>query len=221
VQIFGGYGISSDYEVERGFRDQRVNRIFEGTNEINRLLIVDMLLKRSMKGQLALIPAAQKLADEALSLGPTDAPAEEGPLAEETRLVEGVKKTALLVAGSAVQKYMMGLEKEQEIIGAMSNLVMEAYVAESALLRAQKKMERGPGEAGAWYADAARTYIVEAADRAELEARRALARIAEGDILRAQLALARRFLKRTPADTIGLKRRLADRALELNRYPFA
>jgi alkylation response protein AidB-like acyl-CoA dehydrogenase len=221
VQIFGGYGFSSDYEVERGFRDQRVNRIFEGTNEINRLLIVDMLLKRSMKGQLALIPAAQKLADEALSLAPTDGASDDGPLSEETPLVEGLKKTALLVAGSAVQKYMMSLEKEQEIIGAMSNLVMEAYVAESALLRAQKQTGKGPSDAAAWYADAARTYIFEAADRAELEARRALARIAEGDMLRAQLALARRFLKRTPADTIGLKRRLADRALELNRYPFA
>ena len=221
VQIFGGYGFSSDYEVERGFRDQRVNRIFEGTNEINRLLIVDMLLKRSMKGELPLIPAAQKLADEALSLPPSEAAPEDGPLAEETRLVEGVKKTALLVAASAIQKYVLGLEKEQEIIGAISNLVMETYVMESALLRALKKIEREPGEAAAWYADAARTTIHEGADRAELEARRALARIGEGDTLRAQLALLRRFLKRMPADTIGLKRRLADRALELNRYPFA
>src|SRR6266567_367426 len=113
VQIFGGYGFSSEYEVERGFRDQRVNRIFEGTNEINRLLIVDMLMKRSMKGELGLIPAAERLADEALSLAPSDATPDEGPLAEESRLVEGVKKSALLVAGSAVRKYMMGLEEEQ------------------------------------------------------------------------------------------------------------
>ena len=221
VQIFGGYGFSSEYEVERGFRDQRVNRIFEGTNEINRLLIVDMLLKRSMKGQLALIPAAEKLADEALSLAPSEATPDEAPLAEEARLVEGVKKSALLLAGSAVRKYMMGLEKEQEIIGATSNLVMESYAMESALLRAGKKIEKGSPEAAAWDLDAARTYLHEAADRAESDARRALARIAEGDMLRTQLALLRRFLKRTPADTIGLKRRLADRALELNRYPFA
>ena len=221
VQIFGGYGFSSEYEVERGFRDQRVNRIFEGTNEINRLLIVDMLLKRSMKGQLGLIPAAERLADEALSLAPSDATPDEGPLAEESRLVEGVKKSALLVAGSAVRKYMMGLEEEQEIIGATSNLVMESYAMESALLRAGKKIEKGSPEAAAWDLDAARTYLHEAADRAESDARRALARIAEGDMLRTQLALLRRFLKRTPADTIGLKRRLANRALELNRYPFA
>ena len=221
VQIFGGYGFSSEYEVERGFRDQRVNRIFEGTNEINRLLIVDMLLKRSMKGQLALIPAAEKLADEALSLAPSEATPDEAPLAEETRLAEGVKKSALLVAGSAVRKYMMGLEKEQEIIGATSNLVMESYAMESALLRAGKKIEKSSPEAAAWDLDAARTYLHAAADRAESDARRALARIAEGDMLRTQLALLRRFLKRTPADTIGLKRRLADCALELNRYPFA
>ncbi len=221
VQIFGGYGFSSEYEVERGFRDQRVNRIFEGTNEINRLLIVDMLLKRSMKGQLGLIPAAERLADEALSLAPSDATPDEGPLAEESRLVEGVKKSALLVAGSAVRKYMMGLEEEQEIIGATSNLVMESYAMESALLRAGKKIEKGSPEAAAWDLDAARTYLHEAADRAESDARRALTRIAEGDMLRTQLALLRRFLKRTPADTIGLKRRLANRALELNRYPFA
>ena len=221
VQIFGGYGFSSEYEVERGFRDQRVNRIFEGTNEINRLLIVDMLLKRSMKGQLALIPAAEKLADEALSLAPSEATPDEAPLAEEARLVEGVKKSALLVAGSAVRKYMMGLEKEQEIIGATSNLVMESYAMESALLRAGKKIEKSSPDGAAWDVDAARTYLHAAADRAESDARRALARIAEGDMLRTQLALLRRFLKRTPADTIGLKRRLADRALELNRYPFA
>jgi len=221
VQIFGGYGFSSEYEVERGFRDQRVNRIFEGTNEINRLLIVDMLLKRSMKGQVSLIPAAEKLADEALSLAPSEATPDEGPLAEEARLVEGVKKSALLVAGSAVRKYMMGLEEEQEIIGATSNLVMESYAMESALLRAGKKIEKGSPEAAAWDLDAARTYLHEAADRAESDARRALTRIAEGDMLRTQLALLRRFLKRTPADTIGLKRRLANRALELNRYPFA
>src|SRR5207249_1304481 len=107
VQIYGGYGFSSDYPVERTFRDQRVNRIFEGTNEINRLLITDMLIKRSMKGQLALIPAAQRLLDDILSLPAAEATPDEAPLAEETRLAEGVKKSALLVAGSAVRKYMM------------------------------------------------------------------------------------------------------------------
>jgi alkylation response protein AidB-like acyl-CoA dehydrogenase len=221
VQIFGGYGYSSDYEIEKVYRDQRVNRIFEGTNEINRLLITDMLMKRSMKGELALIPAAKKVLDEI----PGGIAAEEGederPLAEEMKLVNGAKKVVLLVAGSAVQKYLQALAEEQEVIGALSNLVMEVYAVESALLRTQKKIMKNGAEACASECDSARAYTHAAADRMELEARRALARIAEGDTLRTQLALLRRFLKRTPPDLIELRRRIANRALELNRYPFA
>jgi len=221
VQIFGGYGFSSDYEVERTYRDQRVNRIFEGTNEINRLLITDMLMKRSMKGQPGLIPAAQKLLDEILGMGSGEEPAEERPLGEETNLVEGAKKVALLVAGSAVQRFMMGLEKEQEVIGVLSNLVMEVYAMESALLRTLKKLSAGRSETCAAAIAATRVFAYDACDRMEVGARRALARIAEGDTLRAQLAVLRRFLRRTPPDTIALRRQVADRALELNRYPFA
>ncbi len=221
VQIFGGYGFSSDYGVERAYRDQRVNRIFEGTNEINRLLMVDMLMKRSMKGELALMPAAQRLLDEVLSMAPLEEFEDGQPLAEETKLVEGAKKAALLMAGSAVQKYLQALSDEQEVIGVLSNLVMDVYAMESVLLRARKKLGQGTPEACAADFDAARCYIYETADRIEFEARRALARIAEGDMLRSQLALLRRFLRHTPADTIELKRRVANRALELKRYPFA
>ena len=221
VQIFGGYGFSSDYEIERGYRDQRVNRIFEGTNEINRLLITDMLMKRSMKGELGLIPAAQRLLDDVLNVSPDEVLAEEGPLAEEARLVEGAKKAALLVAGCAVQKYMQGLADQQEVIGVLSNLVMEVYASESALLRTLKKLGKSSADSCTAELDATRCFIHETANRMEMEARRALARIADGDTLRAQLALLRRFLRRTPVDTIELKRRVADRALELNRYPFA
>lgn len=221
VQIFGGYGFSSDYEVELVYRDQRVNRIFEGTNEINRLLITDMLMKRSMKGELALIPAAQRLLDEILSAPPPEEVVEDQPLGEEARLLEGAKKAALLVAGSAVQRYMQALADEQEVIGVLSDLVMEVYAMETVLLRTRKKMSKATPEACAAEADATRAYIYEAADRMELEARRALARIAEGDMLRTQLAVLRRFLRRTPPDTIDLKRRVATRALDLNRYPFA
>jgi hypothetical protein len=221
VQIFGGYGFCQGYDVERAYRDQRVNRIFEGTNEINRLLITDMLMKRSLKGQLALIPAAQKLADEILGMTPLEENLDDQPLAEETTLVAGAKKTLLLVAGSAVQRYMLALEHEQEVIGAISNLVMLVYSMESALLRAQKKFGTHPPEACSFDIAAARTFIYDAADRSEVEARRALARIAEGDTLRTQLSVLRRFLRRTPPDLIGLKRQLADRALELNRYPFS
>jgi alkylation response protein AidB-like acyl-CoA dehydrogenase len=221
VQIFGGYGFSSDYEVERTYRDQRVNRIFEGTNEINRLLITDMLMKRSMKGQLALIPAAQKLLDEILGMGPGEELVDDQPLAEEIKLVEGAKKVALLVAGSAVQRFMMALEKEQEVIGALSNLVMDVYAMESVLLRTLKKLSAGAPETCAPPVAAARVFLYDACDHMEIEARRALARIAEGDTLRTQLAVLRRFLRRTPPDTIELRRQVADRALELNRYPFA
>ena len=221
VQIFGGYGFSSDYEVERTFRDQRVNRIFEGTNEINRLLITDMLMKRSMKGELGLIPAAQKLLGDVLSM-PSEAEAgDEEELADVAALVEGAKKVALLVAGGAVQKYLQQLGEEQEVVGVLSNLVMEVYAMESALLRTRKKIGKTSYKACRREADATRVYAYEAADRMEIEARRALARIAEGDALRAQLAILRRLLRRTPPDLIGLKRQVADRALEMGHYPFA
>jgi butyryl-CoA dehydrogenase len=220
VQIFGGYGFCRGYDVERAYRDQRVNRIFEGTNEINRLLITDMLMKRSLKGQLPLLAAAQKLTDEILGMAPLEEMDDDEPLAEEARLVQGAKKVALLVAGSAVQRYMMGLEHEQEVVGVVSNLVMAVYAMESVLLRTQKKLgkSRAPGDDPG--IAVARVCIYEAADHMEMEARRALARIAEGDALRTHLSVLRRFLRRTPPDTIGLKRQLADRALVMNRFPF-
>ena len=222
VQIFGGYGFCTGYDVERAYRDQRVNRIFEGTNEINRLLITDMLMKRSLKGQLPLLAAAQKLTDEILGMAPLEEEDDDDdPLAEETRLVQGAKKVVLLVAGSAAQRYMLGLEHEQEVVGVISNLVMAVYAMESVLLRTQKKSgkSRSPGEDHG--IAVARVCIHGAADHMEMEARRALARIAEGDTLRTQLSVLRRFLRRVPPDSVGLKRQLADRALELNRYPFS
>ena len=221
VQIFGGYGFSSEYEVERAYRDQRVNRIFEGTNEINRLLITDMLLKRSMKGELELIPAAQKTMDEVLSASSGEGQQDGAPLGDVAAVLEGAKKAALLVAGSAVQKYLQGLSEEQEVVAAISNLVMEIYAMESALLRTHKKIGRSSADTCQTEMDATRIFAYEAADRIEVEARRAFARISEGDTLRTQLAILRRFLRRTPPDVIGLKRQVADRAIELGRYPFA
>jgi len=220
VQIFGGYGFCSGYDVERAYRDQRVNRIFEGTNEINRLLITHMLMKRSLKGQLPLLAAAQKLTDEILGMAPLEERDDDAPLVEEANLVQGAKKVVLLVAGSAVQRYMLALEHEQEVIGVISNLVMAVYAMESVLLRTQKKLAKTPSTADEAGIAATRAYLHEAADHIEMEARRGLARIAEGDTLRAHLSVLRRFLRRTPPDSIGLKRQLADRALEMNRYPF-
>jgi alkylation response protein AidB-like acyl-CoA dehydrogenase len=220
VQIFGGYGFCRGYDVERAYRDQRVNRIFEGTNEINRLLITDILMKRSLKGQLPLLAAAQKLTDEILGMAPLEEKDDVESLAQETRLVKGAKKVLLLVAGSAVQRYMLALEYEQEVIGVLSNLVMAVYAMESVLLRTQKKLAKASTPADEPAIAVARAYVHEAADRMEIEARRGLARIAEGDTLRTHLSVLRRFLRRTPPDSIGLKRQLADRALEMGRYPF-
>lgn len=219
VQIYGGYGFSSDYPIERTYRDQRVNRIFEGTNEINRLLITDMLLKRSMKGQLGLIPAAQRLMDEILGAPAFEEPAEDGLLAAEAQLVAGAKKAALLVAGSAVQRYLQALADEQEIVAVLSNLVMDVYGMESVLLRTLKKVGRTSEGDAATEIAATRAFIYEAADRMESEARRALGRIAEGDALRTHLAVLRRFLRRNPPDTIELKREIARRSIDLERYP--
>ncbi len=219
VQIYGGYGFSSDYEIEKAFRDQRVNRIFEGTNEINRLLMVEMLMKQATKGELAVWPAAQKLL-EAL-LNPPAAPVQdEQPLGDVAALVEGLKKTTLMVAGSAAQKYLTKLSEEEEVVGAISNLLMEVYATETVLLRGQKMILRNGEPAAAAEVAATRISAYEGADRAEMEARRCLARIADGDALRVQLSALRRFLRRTPADLIELKRKLTDRVLQLNRYPF-
>ncbi len=219
VQIFGGYGFHEEYPVCRAYRDSRINRIFEGTNEINRMLIIQMLMKRAMGGQLALIPAAMKLADEILA-GPSFEEAPEGVLAEEARVVANAKKMFLQAAGGAVQKFREKLAEEQELIGALSNIVMEIYGMESSLLRAQKAAA-AKGEATAQtMLDAARVFIHDAAERAEHEARRALAAIHEGDMLTTQMAVLKRFAKRAPVDTIALRRRVAAAVQSQDRYPF-
>jgi uncharacterized protein (DUF2236 family) len=174
-----------------------------------------------MKGELGLIPAAQQLLDEVLSPSAGEAPADDEPLADTAAVLEGAKKAALLVAGSAVQKYLKAMADEQEVVAAISNLVMEIYAMESALFRARKKIAKSSADACRTEIDATRIFAYEAADRIEVESKRALARIAEGDALRAQFALLRRFLRRTPPDVIGLKRKVADRVIELGRYPFA
>jgi alkylation response protein AidB-like acyl-CoA dehydrogenase len=219
VQIFGGYGFHEDYPVSRAYRDSRVNRIFEGTNEINRMLIIQMLMKRAMGGQLALIPAAMKLADEILA-GPSFEETPDGVLAEETRVVSNSKKMFLQAAGGALQKFREKLAEEQELIAALANMVMEIYAMESSLLRAQKAAA-AKGEAGASILiDAARVFITEAAERVEHEAKRAIAAVNEGDMLTTQMAVLKRFGKRPAVDTIRLRRRVAAAVQSQDRYPF-
>jgi alkylation response protein AidB-like acyl-CoA dehydrogenase len=219
VQIFGGYGFHEDYPVCRAYRDSRINRIFEGTNEINRMLIIQMLMKRAMGGQLALIPAAMKLADEILA-GPSFEEAAEGVLAEEARVVANAKKIFLQAAGGAVQKFREKLADEQELIGALSNIVMEIYAMESSLLRALKAAAEKGESASQTMMDAARIFIADAAERVDHEAKRAIAAVHEGDMLTTQMAVLKRFSKRAPVDTIALRRRVAAAVQSQDRYPF-
>ena len=218
VQIFGGYGFHEDYPVARAYRDSRINRIFEGTNEINRMLIIQMLMKRAMAGILPLIPAATKLAEEVLA-GPSFEETPAGAFAEEERTLAQAKKIFLLAAGTAVQKFREQLAEQQEIVAALANIVMDVYAMESSLRRAQKAAG-ARGEAAGVMGDAARAFIYDAIDRVEKEARTALAATADGDTLLTQLAVLRRFAKHNPLDTIMLRRRVADAVLAQHRYPF-
>src|SRR5437764_717082 len=219
VQIFGGYGFHEEYPVCRAYRDSRINRIFEGTNEINRMLIVQMLMKRAMAGQLALIPAAMKLADEILA-GPSFEDAPEGVLADEARVVGNAKKMFLQAAGGAVQKFREKLADEQELVAALANVVMEIYAMESCLLRAQKAATAKGEAASKIMVDTARVFISDAMERIEHDARRALAAVHEGDMLTTQMAVLKRFGKRPALDTIALRRGIAAAVQSQDRYPF-
>ena len=219
VQIYGGYGFHEDYPVARGYRDSRVNRIFEGTNEINRMLIIQMLMKRAIAGTLPLMAAGAKLQEEILGGSPVE-DSSDGPWAEESRIVTGAKKVFLLAAGAAIQKYRDRLADQQEIIGALADIVLEIYPMESALLRAEKAVAARGKDSSAAIVAAARVLLQDGAARIEASARTALAASVEGDMLRTQLAVLRRMIKREPADTIGLRRTVADAVLNANGYPF-
>jgi alkylation response protein AidB-like acyl-CoA dehydrogenase len=220
VQIYGGYGYSADYPAERAYRDSRINRIFEGTNEINRMLVPGRLMKSAMSGKLALLPAAQRLMDEVLSPPLGDLDDDEGVLAAELKLVRGAKKVALMTLGTAAQKYMAALAGQQEILMGVADIIIDTYAAESAILRAQKVASARGEEQAARYVDMAAVFASDAADRVETNARRVLAAMSEGDELRTLLAALRRFTKRTPADTVAARRRIADVLIGANKYAY-
>jgi len=206
VQIYGGYGFVEEYPAERAYRDARINRIFEGTNEINRLVITGFLLKRAMSGQLPLMAMIKKMMDDVLSGVKDEAP--EGLLADERKLVATAKKMGLFAAGVATQRYMQTIQDQQEVMGAIANMVIETYAMESAVLRAQKLAARN-GEDGAAYAVAmTRVYMSGAIERIESAARMVIAACAEGDMLRSQMAILRRLSKYEPWNTVALRRRL-------------
>src|SRR6266567_1795909 len=220
VQIYGGYGFVEEYPAERAYRDARINRIFEGTNEINRLIITGFLLKRAMSGQLALMPAIKRLMDEVLA-GPSVADDLEGELPEERKLVGQAKKLGLFVAGAATQKYMQGIQDQQEIMGAIADMTIETYAMESAVLRAQKIAET-KGEAAATMPIAmTRVYLSQAMEKIEAAAKKVIAAVADGDMLRTQLAVLRRLAKHEPFNTIELRQQIAQKLIERGKYTLA
>jgi butyryl-CoA dehydrogenase len=217
VQIHGGYGYVREYPAERAYRDARINPIFEGTNEINRLIITGWLMKRAMKGELPLLAAIKKLMDEVISPSLT-AEEHEGPLAGEHKMLAQAKKLGLFAAGAASQKYMQSLADQQEVMAAIANCVIEVYAMESCILRAEKLVAaRGEAAASAGIAMAG-FYAAKAMQAVEASARKVIAAVAEGDMLRTQMAIVRRLAKHDPTNTIALGRQIAQHVLAAERY---
>jgi alkylation response protein AidB-like acyl-CoA dehydrogenase len=219
LQIHGGNGFVRDYPAESHYRDSRVNRIFEGTNEINRLLIPGMLMKKATKGDLPLIAAARKLQDEIMSPSLAATEDDDRVLGAEARACAAFKKVVLMVAGAAMQTYGAKLDQEQEVLSYLADIVIDTYAAESAVLRAQDASARSERQTEL-HLDAARVYVNEAAGRIELAARSCLAAMAEGDTLRTQLAALRRLLKVTPVNAVAMRRRLAEATVAKGGYLF-
>jgi butyryl-CoA dehydrogenase len=217
VQIYGGYGFVEEYPAERPYRDSRVNRIFEGTNEINRLIITGWLLKRAMSGQLPLLPAIKKTMDEVMS-GPSMGDEAEDFLSAEQKMVSNAKKLSLLVAGAASQKYMQKLADQQEIMGAIADMVIEAFAMDSCLLRARKYAEINGEAKAALVVAMTQVFIAGAMNRLEAAAKKVIAAVAEGDMLRTQMAIVRRLVKNEPVNVIALQEQIAARVLETGRY---
>lgn len=220
VQIYGGYGYSADYPAERAYRDSRINRIFEGTNEINRMLIPGRLMKSALGGNLALLPAAQALMDEVLSPSLASLDEDESVLAAEQKLAQNAKKVALMTLGTAAQKYMMALAEQQEILMGVADIITDTYAMESAILRAKKLAASQGEEAAARYIDITRVFCNDAVERIETNAKNTLAAMSEGDELRTLLAALRRFTKLTPMNTVAARQRIADVLIQANKYTY-
>ncbi|HYK77757.1 MAG TPA: acyl-CoA dehydrogenase family protein [Daejeonella sp.] len=219
VQVYGGMGYSAEAPMERAYRDSRINRIFEGTNEINRMLIVDMLLKRAMKGDLDLMTPAQAVAAELMSI-PDFAEEDDSLFAAEKKILQNLKKTGLMVAGAAVQKLMMSLAKEQEVLMNIADIIGYVYVAESTMLRVEKLVKLRGEEVCKGQMDMMRIYLYETIDKVYLAAKEALYSFAEGDEQKMMLVGLRRFTKAEPFNIKDARQRVAKQLIEANKYCF-
>ncbi|MBX2845056.1 MAG: acyl-CoA dehydrogenase family protein [Saprospiraceae bacterium] len=219
VQIHGGMGYSEEGHAARAYRDSRINRIFEGTNEINRLLSIGMMMKKGMKGEIDLLGPAMAVGKELMSV-PSFGSGPEGFFAKEKQAIVNAKKAGLLVAGAAAQKFMQHLEEQQEIMMYLSDMLIDVFAAESTLLRVEKMVAAKGEEACALEIDMARTYLVDALDRINSNGRSAVAGFAEGDEMRMMLMGLKRFTKFEPVNTIAARRRIADHIVEQNAYTF-
>ena len=220
VQVFGGMGYSAEAPMERAYRDARINRIFEGTNEINRLLSVDMLLKRAMKGELNIMQPAMAVAKEIMSVPDFSLEEEEGLFVTEKKVLRNLKKAVLMTAGAAVQKFMQNLQNEQEIIMNVADMLIEIYVAESTMLRVEKLIGLRGEMAVSLQKDVALVYLHSAVEKVNNAGRAAITSFAEGDELRGMLMGLKRFTKIDPINLKDARRRIADHAIGENKYPF-
>lgn len=220
VQIYGGMGFSAEGPMDRAYRDARINRIFEGTNEINRMLTIDMLLKRAMKGQLDLMTPAMAVQKELMSIPDFGAAEDEGLFSKEKKVIQNLKKAGLVIAGAAVQKFMMKLPDEQEILMNLADMLIEVYVAESVLLRVEKLASvRGESNV-AIEREMSLIYLHHAVDIVAASGRQAIAAFAEGDELRLMLLGLKRFTKIEPYNLKAARRKVADYVIEKGEYPF-
>lgn len=220
VQIYGGMGFSAEAPMDRAYRDSRINRIFEGTNEINRLLSVGTVVKRAMKGEINLMPAAMEVGKEIMSIPDFSISDEEGIFVAEKKVIKNMKKAILMVAGAALQKFMMKFEQEQEIIMNLADMMIELYVAESTLLRVEKLITVRGEEACTLQKDAALIYLHSAVEKTNNAGKSAITSFAEGDELRVMLMGLKRFTKIEPINLKEARRRIAEAAIEKNGYIF-
>jgi len=220
VQILGGYGFCAEYPAERYYRDSRINRIWEGTNEINRMLVPGTMMRRALQGRLNLLPAAQAIAGELMTYSPLSVQLEDTPLALQEHMVKMSKKIALMVAGVAAQKFGQNLAKEQEVLAKVAEIVIEIFAMESGLLRTLKIIAKAGEQKAKYQIEAVKAYVDEMIPQIELWAKQVIAYVEEGDMLRTQLAGIKKLARYQPIDAISLKQSIADRIIELEAYPY-